>query len=181
VAGLGRLRLFYVLHLSKPASDRLVYREIRRSKARKVVELGLGAGLRALTIIEILREFHEAREIHYTGIDLFEARPAADPGISLREAHCLLKPTGARIQLAPGNAGEALARIANSISQVDALIISGNIPPEQLSHAWFYLPRMIHPGTQVFQETVVGGGTSTRLLDVEEVERLAGQGDRRAA
>ena len=85
VAGLSRLRLFYLLHLSKPASDRLVYREIRRLKARKVVELGLGAGQRAVHIIEVLKEFHEVRDIHYTGVDLFEARTAADgPGISLR-------------------------------------------------------------------------------------------------
>ena len=94
MAGLSRLRLFYLLHLSKPASDRLVYREIRRLKARKVVELGLGTGQRAVHIIEVLKEFHEVRDIHYTGVDLFEARTAADgPGISLREAHCLLKAT----------------------------------------------------------------------------------------
>ena len=133
MAGLSRLRLFYLLHLSKPASDHLVYREIRRLKARKVVELGLGVGQRAVQIIEVLKEFHEVRDIHYTGVDLFEARTAADgPGISLREAHCLLKATGARIQLVPGTVGEALSRIANGVSQVDVLVISGQIPPEQL-------------------------------------------------
>ena len=159
MAGLSRLRLFYLLHLSKPASDRLVYREIRRLKARKVVELGLGTGQRAVQIIEVLKEFHEVRDIHYTGVDLFEARTAADgPGISLREAHCLLKATGARIQLVPGTVGEALSRIANGVSQVDVLVISGRITPEQLSQAWFFLPRMIHAQTQVFQETLSAGG-----------------------
>ena len=44
MAGLSRLRQFYLLHFSKPASDRLVYREIRRKKARKIVEFGLGTG-----------------------------------------------------------------------------------------------------------------------------------------
>ena len=183
MAGLSRLRLFYLLHLSKPASDRLVYREIRRLKARKVVELGLGTGQRAVQIIEVLKEFHEVRDIHYTGVDLFEARTAADgPGISLREAHCLLKATGARIQLVPGTVGEALSRIANGVSQVDVLVISGHIPPEQLAQAWFYLPRMIHARTQVFQETLsAGGGTAMRLLEAQEVEQLTAQGQRRAA
>ena len=183
MAGLSRLRLFYLLHLSKPASDRLVYREIRRLKARKVVELGLGTGQRAVQIIEVLKEFHEVRDIHYTGVDLFEARTAADgPGISLREAHCLLKATGARIQLVPGTVGEALSRIANGISQVDVLVISGRIPPEQLTQAWFFLPRMIHAQTQVFQETLsAGGSTAMRLLEAQEVEQLAAQGQRRAA
>lgn len=136
MAGLSRLRLFYLLHLSKPASDRLVYREIRRMKARKVVELGLGTGQRAVQIIEVLKDFHNVRDIRYTGVDLFEARTAADgPGISLREAYCLLKATGARIQLVPGSVGEALSRIANGISQIDVLVISARIPPEQLTQA----------------------------------------------
>ena len=183
MAGLSRLRLFYLLHLSKPASDRLVYREIRRLKARKVVELGLGTGERAAHVIEVLKEFHEVRDIHYTGIDLFEARTAADgPGISLRAAHCLLKATGARIQLVPGTVREALSRIANGVSQVDVLLISGHIRPEHLTQAWFFLPRMIHAQTQVFQETLLpGGGTAMRLLAAQEVEQLAAQGQRRAA
>ena len=176
MAGLSRLRLFYLLHLSKPASDRLVYREIRRLKARKVVELGLGTGQRAVHIIEVLKEFHEVRDIHYTGIDLFEARTAADgPGISLREAHRLLKATGARIQLVPGTMGEALSRIANGVSQVDALVISGDIPAEQQAHAWFFLPRMIHARTQVFQETLSAEGSAAmRLLAAQELENSPG-------
>ena len=183
MAGLSRLRLFYLLHLSKPASDRLVYREIRRLKPRKVVELGIGTGERTVHVIEVLKEFHEVRDIHYTGIDLFEARTAADgPGISLRAAHCLLKATGARIQLVPGTVREALSRIANGVSQVDVLVISGHIPAEQLTQAWFFLPRMIHARTQVFQETLSpGGGTAMRLLAAQEVEQLAAQGQRRAA
>ena len=183
MAGLSRLRLFYLLHLSKPASDRLVYREIRRLKARKIVELGLGAGRRAVQIIEVLKEFHEVREIHYTGVDLFEARTAADgPGISLREAHCLLKATGARIQLVPGPVGEALSRIANSVSQVDVVVISGRIPAAQLSTAWYFLPRMIHARTQVFQESLSAHGTAaTRLLAAHEVEQLTVNGQHRAA
>ena len=183
MAGLSRLRLFYLLHLSKPASDRLVYREIRRLKARKVVELGLATGQRAVQIIEVLKEFHEVRDIHYTGVDLFEARTAAEgPGISLRAAHCLLKATGARIQLVPGAAGEALARIANGVSQVDVLVISGHTPPEQLAQAWFYLPRMIHGQTQVFQETIAAdGSTAMRSLATHEIEQLAAQAKRRAA
>jgi hypothetical protein len=183
VAGLSRLRLFYLLHLSKPASDRLVYREIRRKKARKVVEFGLGAAQRAVNAIEVLMAFHPPGEIHYTGIDLFEARQIGDgPRLSLRDAHRLLKPTGARIQLVPGAAGEALARVANGLREIDAVIVSAANTPEQMQQAWFYLPRMVHAGTQFFEESVVpGGGTAMRLLPADEVARLIAQGQRRAA
>jgi hypothetical protein len=183
VASVSRLRLFYFLHLSKPASDRLVYREIRRIRAKKVVELGLGTGQRAVQVIEVLKEFHEVRDIQYTGVDLFEARTTEDgPGISLREAHCLLKATGARIQLVPGAVCEALSRIANGISQVDVLLISGRVPPVQLAHAWYFLPRMLHAQAQVFQETLSADGTTAmRLLESQEVMQLAAKAERRAA
>jgi hypothetical protein len=183
VAGLSRLRLFYLLHLSKPASDRLVYREIRRLKARRIVELGLDTGQRAVQMIEVLKELHDVHGIHYTGVDLFESRTEADgPGISLREAHCLLKATGARVQLVPGTVGEAVRQIANGISQVDVLVLSRRIPPQHLSEAWFFLPRMIHAHTQVFQESVsAAGGTTMRLLDPQEVQQMVVRGQRRAA
>jgi len=77
---------------------------------------------------------------------------------------------------------EALSRIANGISQVDVLLIAGRISPEQLARAWFYLPRMIHAQTRVFQETVsAGGSTATRLLEAQEVEQWMAKGRQRAA
>jgi hypothetical protein len=183
VAGLSRLRLFYLLYLSKPVSDRLVYREIRRLKPRRIVELGLGTGQRALNIIEVLREFHAVHDIHYTAVDLFEARTPADgEGILLREAHRLLKVTGARIQLVPGTVVEALSRIANSISQVEFLLISARNPTEQLTRAWFFLPRMLCSNPHVLQETLSDtGNTETRRMEPHEVARLAACGQRRVA
>jgi len=183
VAGLSRLRLFYLLHFSRPASDQLVYREIRRAKARRIVEIGLNTGQRAVQMIEVLKEFHETSCIHYTGVDLFEARSEADgPGISLRDAHCLLKATGARIQLVPGEVVDAISRIANGVSQVDVLVISARIPQQQLSRAWFFLPRMIHAQTQIFQETLSASGSTTmRLLEAQEVQQLTFHGQCRAA
>jgi len=183
VAGLSRLRLFYLLHLSKPASDRLVYREIRRKKARKVLEIGMGAGERAVHIVELLKEFHSASEIHYTGIDLFEARLiGAEPRLTLRDAHRLLKATAARIQLVPGAPDDALSRVANGLKEIDAVIIAAGNSPEQMLRAWFYLPRMVHPATQFFQEShTLGGGTSMQLLGSDEIARLTAQSQRRAA
>jgi hypothetical protein len=183
VAGLGRLRLFYLLHFSKPASDRLVYRELRRKKARRIVEFGMATGQRAVNAVEALKGLHSPGEIHYTGIDMFEARPIGDgPRLTLRDAHRLLKPTGARIQLVPGAAGDALARVANALNEVDAVIISAGNSPEQMQRAWFYLPRMVHARTQFFEESQSPDGVaSVRLLTADEVARLVAQGQRRAA
>ena len=180
MSGLNSLRLFHLLYISKPAADRLVYKQIRGQKACRVVELGIGTGERAVRMIQALSDFHDVKEIHFTGVDLFEARTAA--GISLREAHRLLKSTGARIQLAPGTAGEALSRVANGLTQVDALVVSAHIAAEHLAQAWFYIPRMIHAKTQIFQETLSAtGATSMRLLESAEIARLSAVGQRKAA
>lgn len=183
MAGLGRLRLFYLLHFSKPASDRLVYREIHRKKARRIVEFGMATGQRAVNIIEVLKAPHSPGEIHYAGIDMFESRLIGDgPRLTLREAHRLLKPTGVRVQLVPGAAGDALSRVANGLKEIDAVIISAANSPEQMSRAWFYLPRMVHERTLFFQESLSpDGGTTMRLLPADEVARLIAQGQRRAA
>ena len=183
MAGLNRLRLFFLLHFSKPVSDRLVYRELRKKKARKIVEIGMGTAERAVKAINLLQEFHAAGEVHYTGIDQFEARIIGDgPRLTLRDAHRVLKATGARVQLVPGAAGEALSRVANGLKEIDAVIISADQSPEQMAQAWFYLPRMVHASTLFFQEgTSPAGVTTMHLLNRDEIARLTVQGRRRAA
>jgi len=126
---------------------------------------------------------HPAAEIRLTGIDRFEDRPAdRGPGISLREAHRLLKATGARIQLIPGNADEGLARVANSLGQVDLLLFAAGTTAAELAGAWFYVPRLLHDRTLVFLErTAADGELSIQLLDHNEIRRLAERAGRRAA
>ena len=82
----------------------------------------------------------------------------------------------------PGAAGDALSRVANGLKDIDAVIISAANSPEQMSLAWFYLPRMVHAGTQFFQESLSpDGGATMRLLAADEVAQLIARGQRRAA
>ena len=178
----SRLKLFYLLHLSKPASDRPIYKEICRQKTRRIVELGVGTGERAVRMIQAAAEYCTPADISYTGVDLFETRSATDgPGISLKAAHCLLKATGARIQLVPGEPTDALARVANSLHNVDLLLITLPEDAERFASAWFYVPRLLHNESQVFVETLSGGNASLRLVDHTEIRSLANPPRRRAA
>ena len=182
--GTGHLRLLYFCYLSKPAGDRLIYREIRRHRVRRILELGIGSGQRAARMIEIAGQFSPLREIRFTGVDLFEARSAVDgPGVTLKMAHRLLRATGARVQLIPGDPSTALARAANNLGQLDLVVISPRLDPRRLAHAWFYVPRLLHERSQVFLERILpGGGTSLRLLARSEIETLAAAAvSRRAA
>ncbi len=171
----SRLKLFYLLHLSKPAANRIIYRAIQRARAARIIELGIGTARRAVNMIQLALGHHPAREIRYAGIDLFEDRRAADPpGISLRRAHCLLTATGARIRLVPATPADGLSRTANMLGKADLVILSALGDPQGLARAWFYIPRLLHDRSLVFLEEPAGGGqTAVRPVSQAELERLA--------
>ena len=185
MATAGFLKSFYLTHFSKPESDRVLYRIIQKRKVQHILELGLGDGRRAVRMIELAGRASHGRRVSYTGTDLFEGRgPNDPPGISLKEAHCLLGATGARVRLVPGDPGMAMARSANNgLTGVDLVVISTGNDPASMWRAWFYLPRVIHPGSRVvWQETAEDGTIVNRVLDAAETARHAQeQSVRRAA
>jgi len=176
-------RSIYLQYLSKPAQDRVVYREIRRRKVQNILEIGLGTGQRAQRMLEAARLASPRAELHYTGIDPFEARGASDgPGITLKLAHRLLKSPGARVRLLPGDLVPAIARAANSIVGIDLMVISSRHQQEALAQAWFYLPRVLQPGSVVLAEKALpGGGLAVESVSLAEIERLAAAAARKRA
>ena len=171
----SRLRVFYLTHLSQPSSDRAVYRAICRQQVRSILELGVGVGQRALRMVELAGRGVPVGEVRYTGVDPFEGRSEMDgPGLALKTAHRLLKATGARIQLVPGEIPAALARTANMLGPIDLLVIAGRLPPQQLAQAWFYVPRLLREQSQVFLEKFLPGGkTAMQPVAHDEIETWA--------
>lgn len=170
------LKLLYLTHLSQPSSDRLVYRAMLRHRPRRILELGIGDGLRAVRMIELACRLSAGQPPHYIGVDVFEARGVGDgPGMSLRLAHQTLGRYGARIQLVPGDPYEALDRSANHVGQVDLLVVSARIDAEAMRQAWFYVPRLLHEASVVFREVPCGGGRKAEMymLGGDEVAALA--------
>jgi hypothetical protein len=181
---LSKLRLFYLCHLSKPSESRPVYRAIRRYHTRKIVELGIGDGHRALRMIEMAGRVSASSDIHYVGMDPFEGRSESDgKPISLKEIHQRLRATGVRVQLVPGNPPESLMRLANSLGKIDMLIVPAELDSSSYARIWFFVPRMLHERTQVFVESRLPDGQRTlRLKTHREIEELASHScNRRAA
>jgi hypothetical protein len=175
LASISRLRAFYLSYLSTPASDRPIYRTICRQGVRKILELGIGAGQRAVRMIQLSALCHPLPEIEFSGTDLFESRSAVDgPGMSLKMAHRVLGGTGARVKLIPGDPYTGLARAASTLGQLDLVVISARADPRSLARAWFYLPGLLHDRTQVFQErSLPGGGAALHLVAPDEIRALA--------
>jgi hypothetical protein len=180
---LSHIRLTYSCYFSKPSCNRPVYQAIRRSHARKIVELGIGAGQRAMRMIEVAKLASPQQDIHYVGVDQFEARSESDgPGLTLKEAHQLLRSEGTRVQLVPGGLSESLVRVANSLGKVDLLIVPAELESESNARAWLFIPRMLHEGTLVFVEHNLGNDQGLlKLKPRDEIDRLASAGTRRRA
>jgi hypothetical protein len=167
----GLLRSLYLSYFSKPKGFRPLYRAIRKRPPTKIVELGIGTAERTLRMLELCEA---GSETSYTGIDLFEARgEGAGPGLSLKAAHTKLAATGVKVRLVPGDPFSALARSANALSGQDLILISADQDREALARAWFYVPRMMHPGTFVLLEELVDGEPVLSQLLLVDVETLA--------
>jgi hypothetical protein len=168
-----RLKYLYLAYFSAPKADRQLYRALSRGKIRKIVEMGMAEGRRSLRLIEVAQRFSAGEPIQFTGIDLFEGRPASEPGLSLKSAYKTFRQAGAKSRLLPGTPYDALHQFSNVLLGTDLLLIGADQDPASLAAAWFYVPRMLHAESLVLQEVVAGEKTQWQPISRLEVERLA--------
>jgi hypothetical protein len=149
----SRWKIFYLLHFSRPSSNRTIYKTIVQTKARRILELGIADGTRALRMIDAAAHSVPRSDIQYIGMDSFEDRGETDiPGLSLISAHRSLLRSKAKIKLIPGDPLRSLARAANELGQIDLLIISHHFEPERLNRVWYFVPRLLHEKSRIFVE-----------------------------
>ena len=169
----SRLKYLYLAYFSAPKADRALYRALRRRRIRKIVEMGVGSGLRSTRLIQVAQRYAAGGPVHFTGIDLFEDRPPNQPGLSLKTAFRMFRKTGVRARLIPGKPYDALHQFANCLPDTDLLLISADQDAASLALAWFYVPRMLYADSLVLQEVVSGDKTTWQTISRLEIERLA--------
>lgn len=171
----SRWKIFYLSYFSNPASDRLVYRTILQKKSRRILELGITDGNRALRMIDAAARFTPRSDIQYIGMDSFEDRGETDgPGLSLITAHRVLTRSGAKIKLIPGDPLRSLARAANDLGQVDLLIVSPQTETDRLGRIWYYVPRLLHAQSRIFVEQILPGGKKAfQAVSPREIDQWA--------
>lgn len=180
------IRSTYLLYFSQPAADRALFKAIKRQPVRSIVELGIGFTGRTQRLLEVAAWPTDPRPLRYTGIDLFEARPADQTGMSLKEAFAAFRTPDTKVQLVPGDPHGALRRVANSLTGTDLLLIAANQDRQSLADAWTWVPRMLSATSLIFaEEPAAKPGTSVwRRIELDEVQKLAsaaGRALRRAA
>jgi predicted O-methyltransferase YrrM len=176
-----RIAYLYLAYFSKPVSDRALYRAIYRNRWQRILEIGVGSGRRALRMLDVASRHHPNEELFYVGIDEFEARPADRPGLSLKEAHRQFKARQFKAQLLPGDPYSTLMRAANALRNIDLVVVSAEQNAASLAQAWFYLPRVLHATSVVFQELAAAEGPPTLVaLDRATIEARAQKPHRRS-
>ena len=172
----SRIKYAYYAYLAKPKSERKLYREIRRRRPQRIVELGLSSKQRSLRMLRVVARYAPG-PVEYTGIDLFEARGKDYEGLTLKQAHKLFKPMASKVRLLPGDPFSALAAASNTLVGTDLLIISVDQNLESLTKAWFYVPRMLTSTSLVLHEQPIESEEQkenkplqTQLVNVSRME-----------
>jgi hypothetical protein len=177
VSAASRLKYCQLAYFSKPAAERMLYRTIQRLRPRRIFELGVGNAVRAARMISVALRHAPVDELRYAGVDLFEGRPAETAlGVTLKDVHCRLKATGAKIQLIPGDPRSALARSANALRDNDLMLIAADQDAASLASAWFYMPRMLRADSVILRETLSADrSVCWQPISFVEIERLAAE------
>ena len=167
------LKYLYHQHVRVARRDRLLYRAIYRQRPRQLVQVGLGDGTRTMQMLAFAARHAGAEGLAFAGIDLFEARPTNQPGMTYREAHRQLGSLVDQLSLVPGDPYTALSRAANRLLRTDMLVISAGHDPASLKHGWLYVPRMLHEKSIVLVEERGPGVSCFRQMDAAEIAHLA--------
>ena len=167
---MGFVRRLWLTRLSQPASDRVLHRHVLAARPRRILEVGLGLLVRTE---RLLQAAGRDGAVQYVGIDRFEGRSPSDPpGVSLKTAHRRLHALG-RVQLVPGNADTALARLGNHLGTFDLVVVSADADERHLERAWFFVQRITGPATAVWVESRSAARSTWVQLSRSRLDELA--------
>lgn len=183
MAAANWFRYAYLAHFSSPKGYRQLYRLIKRENVSRFVEIGITDLDRSISLIQVAQRFAGSKKVFYTGLDMFEARDAGRPPLTLKDTYCRLRATEANIRLVPGVPRMSLASAANAHQNTDLVIVGPDVSENDLFGAWFYVPRMLHPRSTVLSEkhTPDGQVTVTPITRSQIAEWAARDSMRRAA
>jgi hypothetical protein len=172
---LGFLRRLWLTRFSQPAVDRGLLGHVLRRKPGRVIQVGLGSLDRAARLLSVAAAVNDGGAVHFVGLDRFEGRqPTEPPGPTLKQAHRRLHALG-RVQLVPGNADTALARLCNHLGVFDLVVIGAETDERHLERCWFFIQRITNAGSLVLLEKASAGGRggSWQVVPKAAIDALA--------
>ncbi|HBT78451.1 MAG TPA: hypothetical protein DEB39_16340 [Planctomycetaceae bacterium] len=118
----------YLTHFSTPKEERLLYRFVKKTKPRIILECGIQRGVRMMNLLRLVGTYGKTESEEgplYVCTDPFEGRTEEDgPGLSLRKTHKLLSQTGVRHRCIPASVEMGITQISRSIKDIDLAILA---------------------------------------------------------
>jgi hypothetical protein len=182
VAAANWFRYTYLARFARPKGNRQLYRLAKRERIFRIVEIGISDLSRAVSLIQVAQRFAGEKKVWYTGLDLFEARPAGQEGLALKETYRVLRATDANVRLVPGMPNMSLASAANAHQNTDIILLGPGVREADLKGAWFYVPRMLHENSIVLSERHdADGQVSFQSITRTQIAELASHDTMRKA
>ncbi|MEQ8849603.1 hypothetical protein [Botrimarina sp.] len=180
----GLFRYARETFFSKPTPEKQLLRLVKPTPVRRVVEVGIGSFAITQALLASVVKQAGGEPVHYTALDEFDQRPAGAAPLSLRDAYRRLSQKGVRLRLVPGDPIASLVGESNSLENTDLLLLTSDATDLRLAAAWYFVPRMCHPGTQIVRQTASSDAEAAgawEVVPLSTVARLAARPTRLAA
>ncbi|MEQ1827204.1 MAG: hypothetical protein ABL921_14710 [Pirellula sp.] len=175
MARLSWTQRLYWRYFSKPVSQRGLYLHAIETPCASILEIGIGSGERIKQLLSLCTPPAGVAQIRYAGVDPFESADDGKTHLHLKSAHRMLAEFGVKAHLIPGDASNALARVAHTVLPSDLIIIDGdwesNTVQGRAIHEW--LPRLCHAKSTIFASSLQGGLLSKYAPPANAMEQIA--------
>ncbi len=145
---------WYYVTFKAPKRYHHLYDTIREVKARKILEIGVWNGKRAVEMITVAKE--HIHDVAYFGFDLFEDLGESGYMNELSkmppteaEVANLISATGATVKLFRGNTLTSLPQSVPTLPKMDFIFIDGGHSVDTIASDWKYIQELMHEGTVV--------------------------------
>jgi len=116
---------------------------IRKSKCKKILEIGVADGENAKTMVKIASQNSLPEEVEYYGFDLFEGNRMEQVRQKLEEAGCEFK-------LFKGDSVRTLPKVLKDLPKMDLIFIDGGHSYGVAKSDWGNSRSLMHEETAVF-------------------------------
>jgi hypothetical protein len=152
MAKLSWFHRIYWQHMAKPAEYRPLFRYLVDNPVSSVLEIGVGPGERMKQILSLYSLKPDAKQLRYTAVDLFESGENSQGHLKLKDAHRVLAEKSVKAHLIPGDAANALPRVAHTVMPSDLIVIDAgwNVSTIEGNAIAQWLPRLSHQDSAIF-------------------------------
>ena len=146
-----------------------LYDTVKKKKCKKIMEIGVYKGERAIRMIRTAQTFCTPNEIEYYGFDLFEMmndeifkQEVSKKPFTLEQVKSKLEKTGSQITLFRGFTEKTLPEALPSLPIMDLVFIDGGHSIETIKNDWYWTQQIMDNNTIVIFDDYWSGEWGAR-------------------